>query len=174
MEDENIISDSSGVKGEQAVEKVVHVNRCAKVVSGGRRFSFSALCVVGDKKGHVGIGLGKANEVADSIKKGLEYARRSMVKVNIFGSTIPHEVTGVQGSSRVLLRPAGPGTGIKAGFCSRAILEAAGISDVLTKSLGSKNQSNVTKATLNGLLQLCSADGIFSERRKSGEEKKAE
>ena len=174
MEDENINIDSAATKGEQAVEKVVHVNRCAKVVSGGRRFSFSALCVVGDKRGNVGIGLGKANEVADSIKKGLEYARRNMVKVNIFGSTIPHEVVGVQGSSRVLLKPAGPGTGVKAGFCSRAILEAAGISDVLTKSLGSKNQSNVTKATLNGLLQLCSADGIFSERRKSDEEKKAE
>lgn len=174
MEDEKIVNDSANARGEQAVEKVVHVNRCAKVVSGGRRFSFSALCVVGDKKGNVGIGLGKANEVADSIKKGLEYARRNMVKVNIFGSTIPHEVIGEQGSSRVLLKPAGPGTGVKAGFCSRAILEAAGISDVLTKSLGSKNQSNVTKATLNGLLQLCSADGIFSGRRKSDEEKKAE
>ena len=169
MQEDTTINEAAGVKEEQAVEKVVHVNRCAKVVAGGRRFSFSALCVVGDRKGFVGIGLGKANEVADSIRKGLEQARRNMVQVKVYGSTVPHEIVGEQGSSRVLIKPAGPGTGIKAGFCSRAVFEAAGISDVLTKSLGSKNQLNVTKATLNGLLELCSAGEILNLRKKSEE-----
>ncbi len=152
---------------DQLLEKVVHVNRCAKVVSGGRRFSFSALCVVGDQKGSVGIGFGKAKEVAEAIKKGIEGAKKSMVKIQMYGSTIPYDVLGVNGGGKVLLKPASPGTGIKAGASARAVLEAAGIKDVLTKSLGSNNKNNVTKATLNGLLELRSADEVFSLRRRS-------
>ncbi len=152
---------------DQLLEKVVHVNRCAKVVSGGRRFSFSALCVVGDQKGSVGIGFGKAKEVAEAIKKGIEGAKKSMVKIKMYGSTIPYDVLGVNGGGKVLLKPASPGTGIKAGASARAVLEAAGIKDVLTKSLGSNNKNNVTKATLNGLLELRSADEVFSLRRRS-------
>ena len=152
---------------DQYLEKVVHVNRCAKVVSGGRRFSFSALCVVGDQKGSVGIGFGKAKEVAEAIKKGIEGAKKSMVKIKMYGSTIPYDVLGVNGGGKVLLKPASPGTGIKAGASARAVLEAAGIKDILTKSLGSNNKNNVTKATLNGLLELRSADEVFSLRRRS-------
>jgi len=152
---------------DQLLEKVVHVNRCAKVVSGGRRFSFSALCVVGDQKGSVGIGFGKAKEVAEAIKKGIEGAKKSMIKIKMYGSTIPYDVLGVNGGGKVLLKPASPGTGIKAGASARAVLEAAGIKDVLTKSLGSNNKNNVTKATLNGLLELRSADEVFSLRRRS-------
>ena len=161
------IEDKDVAVNEDMVEKVVHVNRCAKVVAGGRRFSFSAVCVVGDRKGKVGIGLGKANEVAEAIKKGLEQAKKSMVGVKLRGTTVPHEVIGINKGGRVLIKPAGPGTGIKAGSCARAVLEAAGITDVLTKVLGANNQINVTKATLNGLLQLCSADEIFSLRKRS-------
>jgi small subunit ribosomal protein S5 len=156
---------TSNTAEDSFVEKVVDVNRCAKVVAGGRRFSFSALCVVGDRKGRVGLGFGKANEVAESIKKGLEQARRSMVRVNLYRTTIPHEIIGEQCGGRIVLRPAGPGTGIKAGVCARAVLEAAGVADVLTKSLGSNNKINLTKATFNGLRSLCSAQEIFSLRR---------
>ena len=150
---------------DEIFEKVVAVNRCAKVVKGGRRFSFSALCVAGDKRGKVGIGFGKANEVAESIKKGLEQAKKQMVEVKIKGTTIPHAIVGINGGGKVLLKPAGPGTGIKAGSCARAVLELAGVSDILTKSLGSNNKVNVTWATFNGLRELCSADDIFSTRR---------
>lgn len=136
------------------VEKVVYINRCAKVVKGGRRFSFSALAVVGDGKGNVGIGYGKANEVPDAIKKGTENARKNMLPVKLKGDTIPHEVFGEYDGGKVLLRPAAPGTGIIAGGGVRAILEAAGVKNVLSKSMGSKNHIAVVNATLLGLRKL--------------------
>jgi small subunit ribosomal protein S5 len=135
-------------------EKVVFINRCAKVVKGGRRFSFSALSVVGDGKGNVGIGYGKANEVPDAIKKSTESARKRMVSVKLKGSTIPHEVLGEYDGGKVFLRPASTGTGLIAGGGVRAVLEAAGVHNVLTKSMGSKNHIAVVHATLNGLRKL--------------------
>ncbi|MDI1247365.1 MAG: 30S ribosomal protein S5 [Lacunisphaera sp.] len=135
-------------------EKVVFINRCAKVVKGGRRFSFSALSVVGDGKGRVGIGYGKANEVPDAIKKSTESAKKRMVSVKLKGSTIPHEVLGQYDGGKVFLRPASNGTGLIAGGGVRAVLEAAGVHNVLTKSMGSKNHIAVVHATLNGLLKL--------------------
>lgn len=151
-------------EGNDLVEKVVFINRSAKVVKGGRRFSFSALVVVGDKKGRVGIGLGKAVEVSEAIKKGGEVAKRSMVNVVVSNGTIPHEIFCAYDGAKVLLRPASPGTGIIAGKKVRAILESAGIKDILTKSLGSKNAANVVKATLNGLLQMRLPEDIYSAR----------
>ena len=135
-------------------EKVVFINRCAKVVKGGRRFSFSALSVVGDGKGSVGIGYGKANEVPDAIKKSTESAKKRMVSVKLKGGTIPHEVLGEYDGGKVFLRPASNGTGLIAGGGVRAVLEAAGVHNVLTKSMGSKNHIAVVHATLNGLLKL--------------------
>jgi small subunit ribosomal protein S5 len=135
-------------------EKVVFINRCAKVVKGGRRFSFSALSVVGDGKGNVGIGYGKANEVPDAIKKSTESAKKRMVSVKLKGSTIPHEVLGEYDGGKVFLRPASTGTGLIAGGGVRAVLEAAGVHTVLTKSMGSKNHIAVVHATLNGLRKL--------------------
>ena len=150
--------------GGEIIEKVVYVNRSAKVVKGGRRFHFSALVVAGDRRGRVGWGFGKANEVADAIRKGTDQAKRSMVSVNRRNSTIPHEVIGVFGGGRVLLRPASPGTGVIAGGGVRAVIEAAGVRDVLTKSLGSSNAVNVVKATIDALLQLRPREEIFRVR----------
>jgi small subunit ribosomal protein S5 len=150
--------------GEEIVEKVVFINRSSKVVKGGRRFKFSALVVVGDKKGKVGVALGKAAEVADAIKRGGELARNKMLAVSLKDVTIPHEVFCSFGGAKILLRPASPGTGIIAGKTVRAVLESAGIKDILTKSLGSKNAANVVKATLNGLLSLRTREQIYKGR----------
>ena len=149
---------------QELVEKVVFINRSSKVVKGGRRFSFSALVVTGDRKGRVGVGLGKAGEVADAIRRGGEAARANMVNVALQAATIPHEAFSHYGGAKVLIRPASPGTGIIAGKTVRAVLESAGVRDVLSKSLGSKNAANVVKATLRALLTLRSREDIYKSR----------
>ena len=148
-------------------ERVVFINRCSKVVKGGRRFSFSAVVVVGDRKTKVGYGFGKANEVADAIRKGSEIAKRSMRFVTMKGRTIPHEVIGVYSGCRVKLRPASPGTGVIAGGGARAVIELSGIHDVLAKSLGSSNKLNVVKATMAALDQLRSREEVMALRDRS-------
>lgn len=156
-----------------SVEKVVHINRCAKVVKGGRRFSFSALVVSGDRQGKVGWGFGKANEVSDAIKKATEASRKKMNRVHLFNNTIPHEVIGEHGGGAIMLKPASPGTGIIAGGGARAVLEAAGVKDVIGKSLGSSNHANVVKATLAALGALRPKDEIMRARGKELKERVA-
>jgi len=151
----------------EITEKVVFINRCAKVVKGGRRFSFSALIVAGDQKGKVGVGFGKANEVSEAIRKATDASKKRMVKIAVQENTIPHQVTGESGGGRVLLRPASPGTGVIAGGGVRAVLEAVGIRDVLAKSLGSSNHANVVNATIAALVQLRHKEEIFKLRGKT-------
>jgi len=156
--------ESFGEESEQLIDKVVYINRVAKVVKGGKRFRFSALVVVGDGNGRVGHGIGKAKEVATSIRKGFEVAKKTMVPVSIIGGTVPHAIVGEFGSSKVVLKPAPPGTGVIAGNAVRAVLEAAGVKNVVAKTLGSRNHNNVIRATFDALLNMETRESVEAKR----------
>lgn len=158
---------------EDLKERVIYINRVAKVVKGGRRFSFSALVVVGDEKGHVGVGLGKAKEVPDAIRKGQDHAKKNLIRIPLVGGTIPHRAHGHLGAGKVLMNPASPGTGVIAGGAMRPVLEAAGVKDVLCKILGTTNPHNVVHATMAALASLESFEDVAARRDKTVEEIRA-